>query len=102
MGTAGSLPRSHEPIIGLMSTVHTLQTCSLRSILISFFYLRLGIPGGLFRSGFSVKIFLYHLMRAACPVHPIFLDLILKVCGEECKLGAVFIDGRRKGGIVKV
>jgi hypothetical protein len=53
-------------------------------------HIRLGLPSGLFPSGFRVKIlyaFLFSRMRAACYAHRILLDLIiLIILGEEYKL----------------
>jgi hypothetical protein len=52
-------------------------------------HLRLGLPSGLFLSGFPTKIlhaFGFFPMRATCHAHPILLDLtILIILGEECK-----------------
>jgi hypothetical protein len=52
---------------------------SLRAALILFSHLLLRLPNGLFPSGFPTKI-LYALLispvRAACPTHLIFLQLI--------------------------
>jgi hypothetical protein len=63
---------------------------SLRSILILFTHLRLGLPSGLFPSGFHTNIlyaFLLSPIRTTCSAHLIVLDLIiLIILGEEYKL----------------
>jgi hypothetical protein len=54
-------------------------TLPLRSILILFIHLRLGLPSGLFPSGFRTSIlyaFLVSLIHATCPAHLILFDLI--------------------------
>ena len=62
---------------------------SWRSILILSTYLCLGLPSGLFPSGFPTKN-LYTLLsspiRATCPAHLILLDFITRtILGEEYK-----------------
>ena len=62
---------------------------SWRSILISSTHLRLGLPRGLFPSGFPTKTLYTPLTsptRAACPAHLILLDFITRtILGEEYK-----------------
>jgi hypothetical protein len=66
------------------------QPISPRSILIQSFYLRLGLPSGLFPPGFPTKTlhtFVSSPMRATCPAHLILVDLIsLILSGEEYKI----------------
>ena len=60
---------------------------SWRSILILSSHLRLGLPSGLFPSGFSTLTLCTHLpssIRATCPAHLILLDFITRtILGEE-------------------
>ena len=62
---------------------------SLRSVLISSTHLSLGLPSGLFPSGFPTKTLytpLFSPIRATCPAHLILLDFITRtILGEEYK-----------------
>ena len=66
------------------------HSTSWRSILILSTHLRLGLPVGLFPSGFPSKTLYNPLsspIRATCPAHLIFLDFITPtILGEEYKL----------------
>jgi hypothetical protein len=68
------------PILGQIISVHTIQF-SLRRILILSTHLRLGLPNGLFPSGFPT-IILYEFLfpiRATCPAPLILLRLIILI-----------------------
>ena len=64
-----------------------LPPTSCKSILILSSHLRLGLPNGLFPSGFPTNTLctpLSSLIRATCPAHLILLDLItLTILGKE-------------------
>ena len=80
------LPLSGASPIQSIDPHHT----SWRSILILSTHLRLGLPSGLFPSGFPTKTLYTHLsspIRATCPTHHILLDFITRtILGEQYRL----------------
>jgi hypothetical protein len=77
------------PILSQMNPVHTSPPIYLRSTQILLSHLSLGLPIGLFRSGFLTKIlytFLFSRMRTKRPAHVILLDFIILIILEEEKL----------------
>jgi hypothetical protein len=81
---------AHHPSLSWASSVQSIppHPTSWRSILILSSLLRLGLPSGLFPSGFSSKT-LYKAhnshIRATCPAHLMLLDSIIRsiIFGEE-------------------
>jgi hypothetical protein len=77
---------------------------SLTSIILLSSHLRLGLQCGLFPSGFPAKIFYLFLispMRATCPPHLIFLDMItLIIFGEAYKLCPRVVTGEKNSPTV--
>ena len=96
MEPEGSLPYSQVPATcpypeparsSQKRQVHNPTSHFWRSILILSSHLRLGLPSGLFHSGFPTKS-LYTLplspIRATCPAHLILLDFIPRtIFGEQ-------------------
>ena len=77
------------PILSQLDPIYTPTSHFWRTILILSFHLRLGLPSGLFPSGFPTKT-LYapplSPIRATCPAHLILLDFITRtILGEECR-----------------
>ena len=77
------------PNLSQLDQVHTPHPTSLRSNLILYSHLRLGLPSGLFPSGFPTKTLYTPLLspiRTTCLAHHILLDLITRsILGEQYK-----------------
>jgi len=75
------------PILSQINTVHSLHPSSWRSSLILSSHLQLGLPSGLFPSGFPTKslyVLLLSPIRTTCPAHLILLYLITRMTfGEQ-------------------
>lgn len=78
----------HRTLFGVkLIQLTSLHLISLRSVLILFSPLRLGIPSDLFPSGFHTEICMnFFPMNAACSAQ-LILDLIILLCGESKKYG---------------
>ena len=82
--------RTHKcpPTLPILSQLHPVT--SWRYILILSSHLRLGLPNGLFTSGFPTKTLctpLPSLIRATCPAYLILLDFTTPtILGKEYKL----------------
>jgi len=74
-------------ILSQLDPVHDLTSHSRRSFLILSSHLSLGLPSGLFRSGFPTKVLHTPLLspkRVTCPAYLILLDLITRtILGEQ-------------------
>ena len=92
MEPEGSSPHSQVPATCPYPWASPIQSIpphpiSGRSILISSSHLRLGLPSGLFPSGFHTKTLYTPLLspiHATCPEHLILLNFIIRtILGEE-------------------
>jgi len=77
------------PILTQVNPVHAPRPTTLRPILILSYHLRLGLPSGLFPSGFFTKTpharFLSPI-RATCPAHVVLLNLTTRIVfGDDCR-----------------
>ena len=75
------------PPVPILNQINPVHDSNPHSILILSSQLRLGLPSGLFPSGFPTNTLYTPLLspiRTTCPSHLIFLDLITRIiCGED-------------------
>ena len=92
MEPEGSLPHSQQPATcpypqPARSSLYPPHPTFSRPFLISSSHLRLGLPSGLFPSGFPTNTLytpLPYPVRATCPTHLILLDFIIRtILGEQ-------------------
>jgi len=74
-------------ILSLINPTHATHPTSLRFILILSSHLRLGLPSGLFPSGFPTQTLYTHLLSpicVTCPAHLIVLDFVTRtILGKQ-------------------
>jgi len=90
MEPEGPLLHSQQPAIApIQSETNPVSAhpISLKSILILFSHLLLGLSSVLFPSGFLAKaLYVPHLfpMHATYPAHHVLLDFVTRIFSEEC------------------
>jgi hypothetical protein len=87
MEPEGSLPRSQVPSNGPYPGPDPSNPISLRSILLLSTHLRIGLPSGLFPSGFPTNFY----MHSASPHYPAHVILMLFILAEECEFMKLLI-----------